>query len=138
MSAATARALVERYVESVWNNCNPGDINELTTENFSYHLGLQPPRGKAEMLEFLRSTHEAFPDWRVEIVQMVVEEVTVAVRWRGSVTHSGTFHGIAPTGKKIHVAGINVYRIDGGLIAEEWEQTDSMSMLHQMGVLPQT
>ena len=135
MPAPNTRSLVERYVDSVWNNANPGDLDELTTEDFSYHLGLQPPRSRAEMLEFLRSTHEAFPDWRVEIVQILSERETVAIRWQGEVTHLGEFHGIPPTGQKIQVAGINFYRIDGGLVAEEWEQTDSLSMLQQMGVL---
>ena len=137
MSEATTRTLVKRYVDSVWNNVDLGALNELTTEDFKYHLGLQPPRSRGEMLEFLRSTHEAFPDWCVDIVQMLSERETVAIRWQGRVTHLGKFHGIPPTGQKIQVAGINVYRIDGGLIAEEWEQTDSLSMLQQLGALPQ-
>jgi hypothetical protein len=29
-----------------------------------------------------------------------------------------------------------MYRIENGKIAEEWEQTDSLGMLQQLGVLP--
>ena len=85
---------------------------------------------------FLAAVHAAFPDWRVEIEEIVAEGNSVAVRWAGEVTHEGPFHGIPATGKRLSVSGINVYKVDGGVISEEWEQMDSLGMLQQMGVLP--
>jgi predicted ester cyclase len=42
---------------------------------------------------------------------------------------------IPPTGKQITVSGINIYHIDDGKIAMEWEQTDGLGMLGQLGAL---
>ena len=46
------------------------------------------------------------------------------------------FQGIPPTGTEVEVSGINVYVIEAGKIAQEWEQMDSFGMLQQLGVLP--
>jgi predicted ester cyclase len=60
----------------------------------------------------------------------------VAVRWRGEATHLGAFQGLPPTGRRITVNGINLYRVHAGKVVEEWEQTDSLGMLRQLGALP--
>lgn len=136
MGSSTIKNIIKEYVELVWNRCDLDSLNRLTTADFKYHLGQQPPRDRDGLHAFLESTHEAFPDWRVQILEIIAEDQTVAIRWKGKVTHQGQFHGIAPTGRTIQVNGINVYRIEGDLIAEEWEQTDSLGMLRQIGALP--
>lgn len=78
----------------------------------------------------------AFPDWRVQIVEIIVEGNTVVIRWQGQVSHQGVFQGIPPTGKRVNVSGINIYHVTKGKIAAEWEQTDTLGMLQQLGVLP--
>jgi steroid delta-isomerase-like uncharacterized protein len=79
---------------------------------------------------------EAFPDWSVVIENIVGDDEFVAVRWSGKVTHLGPFHGAPATGRKISVSGINMYRLVNGKIAQEWEETDSLGMLAQLGMLP--
>ena len=108
-------------------------LRRLTAEGYTYRLGGQPARGRAAMGAFLAAVHAAFPDWRVGIEEIVAEGDSVAVRWAGEVTHEGPFHGIPATGKRLSVSGINVYKVDGGVITEEWEQMDSLGMLQQMG-----
>ena len=131
------KVLVRRYVEGVWNRADAAALANLTTPGFRYYLGGHPGRDRDAMRQFLSMTHAAFPDWRVEITDIVAQDDTVAVRWKGDVTHQGAFHGIPPTGRRITVTGINMYRIAGGKIDAEWEQTDSLGMLQQLGVLPQ-
>jgi steroid delta-isomerase-like uncharacterized protein len=136
MSGDDAKGLVTNYIEEVWNNADFAALDDLTGTTFAYHLGGQPPRDKAAMRQFLQAVHASFPDWRVQIQTIVAEENTVAVRWNGRVTHQRVFQGIPPTGKQITVSGINLYRIEDGVISQEWEQMDSLGMLGQLGVLP--
>lgn len=131
-----AESLVRGYIERVWNQGDATALGELTAPGFKYNLGGQPARDRSGFEEFLAAMRQAFPDWRVQIDQVVVGTEAVAVRWHGQVTHEGSFRGIAPTGRTIRVVGINVYTIEDGLIATEWEQTDSLGMLQQIGVLP--
>jgi steroid delta-isomerase-like uncharacterized protein len=131
-----AKQLVEEYIEKVWNCGDLAALAELTTPDFAYHLGGQAPRDSKGMEEFITVTHAAFPDWRVSIESIVGEGPQIAVRWSGKVTHLGPFHGAPPTGRQITVSGINFYRLEGSKVAEEWEQTDSLGMLGQLGMLP--
>jgi steroid delta-isomerase-like uncharacterized protein len=136
MSIETNKALVRQYVESVWNRRDLEALEALTSSGFTYVLAGKPGIDHAGMQQFLAMIHSAFPDWRVEIEDLVAEGGTVAVRWRGEVTHQGVFHGIAPTGRRITVTGINFYRVEDGKVTAEWEQTDSLGMLQQLGALP--
>ena len=120
----------------VWNCGDLAALEELTTPGFKYHLGGQPPRDLNGMQQFITMTRGAFPDWRVVIENIISKGEVVAVRWRGDVTHLGPFHGAPPTGRKITVTGINFYRLERGKVAEEWEETDSLGMLGQLGMLP--
>jgi predicted ester cyclase len=78
----------------------------------------------------------AFPDMRVPIEDVVAEGDKVAVRWALEATHQGAFLGILPTGKRIRMNGISILRPADGKIAEQWEQSDRMGLLQQLGVIP--
>ncbi len=132
---SNSRELVQDYIEQIWNWVDFTSFNALTLPSFQYYLGGQPARGSTEMEKFVQATRIAFPDWRVQIVDSLVSDDRVAVRWQGNVTHQGVFNGIPPTGRRIAVSGINIYQIKDGRIAAEWEQTDSLGMLMHLGVL---
>ena len=131
-----AEALVRRYIEEVWNRGSAASLDQLTTSAFTYHLGGQPPRDRQALADFIAATRQAFPDWRVEVDQAIADAAMVAIRWHGRVTHRGAFHGLPPTGRAVTVTGINIYAIAGGRIDAEWEQTDSLGLLQQLGALP--
>ena len=44
--------------------------------------------------------------------------------------------GIAPTGKKVTLPGMEIVRFSGGKLAEGWEGYDSMVLMEQLGVMP--
>jgi hypothetical protein len=41
-----------------------------------------------------------------------------------------------PTGRQAVVSGIEIFRIEHGLIAEMWHQDDLLSLLQQLGAIP--
>ncbi len=57
----------------------------------------------------------------------------VAVCWIWCGTHEGEYMGIAPTGKEARISGIEILRIVGGKIAEEWSESDWLALLQQLG-----
>lgn len=130
-----SKELVLNYIERVWNGNSVEALKELTTDNFIYHLGDQLSFDHNGFIKFLASMYAAFPDWNVKPVEVIAENNMAAVQWSGEVTHEGIFHGIPPTGKKITVSGINIYKIENGKIVSEWEQTDTISILKQLGAL---
>jgi len=74
-----------------------------------------------------------FPDLTTTIEDLMAEGDKVAVRqtWRG--THTSNFLGIPPTGKQVTFTSIEVYRVSGGKLAEEWVELDMHGLLQQLG-----
>lgn len=67
---------------------------------------------------------EGLPDLAIAIEGLMAERdrVTARVTMRG--THGGEFQGIAPTGKRVEVRAIDMFRIGGGKIVEHWGHAD--------------
>jgi predicted ester cyclase len=42
-------------------------------------------------------------------------------RWRMRGTHQGEFRGIAPTGEKVEINGIGIFRFSEGKVVESWD-----------------
>ena len=60
----------------------------------------------------------------------------VVVRWTNAGTHVGEFAGVPATARTFEIAGIDIYRVEEGLLAEHWHVVDQLSMLGQLGLLP--
>jgi predicted ester cyclase len=63
---------------------------------------------------------------------MVAEGNKVAARFTMRGTHGGPFFGVPPSGSKISVQALNLYR----LFEEERGQPDMLALLQQIGALP--
>jgi predicted ester cyclase len=45
--------------------------------------------------------------------------------------------GIAPTGNRVRVTGIDIDRLVEGKIVEHWSEADLLGMMQQLGVIPE-
>lgn len=70
------------------------------------------------------------------IDDVIAEGDKVVVRWTNAGSHVGEFAGIPATGGTFSIAGIDIYRVEGDLLAEHWHVVDQLSMLGQLGLLP--
>jgi len=66
----------------------------------------------------------------------VAEDDKVAARFIMRGTHQGTFFGVPPTGKKIAVQAMNIYRLSNGMFVEEHGLPDMLGLLQQIGAVP--
>jgi predicted ester cyclase len=64
----------------------------------------------------------------------------VVSRYTASGTHQGEFFGVAPTGKRIEMSGIQLDRFDeeSGKMVEEWPEYDLLGAMRQMGAAPES
>jgi len=51
-------------------------------------------------------------------------------------TQQGELLGIPPTGKQARFAGMSIFRLAEGKIAEQWEEWDKLDLMRQLGVIP--
>ena len=76
---------------------------------------------------------KAIPD-RVDVIEKVIADGDrVGLLFRVTGTHTGTFFGIPPTGKKIDVYEVALIRIENGQMVEGWFMMDEIALLQQMG-----
>jgi Predicted ester cyclase len=84
----------------------------------------------------LKGWHEAFPDVVIVPEKLIAEGDLVTIYWIARGTNTGTGNGLPATGKKVEQAGITIWRIVNGKIKEEWSAFDQLSMMQQLGLLP--
>jgi steroid delta-isomerase-like uncharacterized protein len=139
-SRATAhnQATIQRYFDEVWNQGKVEVLNELVAHDYVNHSSSVPdvqpgPEGLKPIVTAMR---RAFPDLRYRIDQLVSTPDAVAARVTLSGTHLGDFFGIAPTGKRFEVTQTNIERFRDGKIVEHWRNTDELSLMRQLGLVP--
>ncbi len=107
----------------------------IHTPDFVAHAGARSV-GLEEDLRFSRGWRQAFPDLVVAVNQMVAEGDRVAVYWTARGTNTGAGNDLPATGKSIEVTGITIFRFVGERIAEEWNVSDEMTAMRQLGLIP--
>jgi hydroxyacylglutathione hydrolase len=80
----------------------------------------------------------AFPDWQFEVTDTVAQDERVAVHWRATATFAGpgSYQGIEPTGARMEVRGLDLLRVEDGLIVRNEAYTDGLGAARQIGLLP--
>jgi predicted ester cyclase len=78
----------------------------------------------------------AFLDPRITVENALAVGDRVVRRISLTATHRGPFLGIPPTGRRVQAQGTVVMRIVDGRIAEEWECSDLLGLLQQLGAVP--
>ncbi len=82
------------------------------------------PRLIETFRQFAADAHAAFPDMRITVEDMIAEGDRVAARVTMRGTHQGEFQGITPTGKRVQVRAMDMFRIADGKIVEHWGHGD--------------
>jgi predicted ester cyclase len=75
-----------------------------------------------------------FPDFALEIKDIIVEGNRGAMRLTFAGTQTGEFGGLAPTGKRVLCTESLFVLVRGGKIAEAWEDYDELGMWRQLGL----
>lgn len=80
----------------------------------------------------------AFPDFRLEIIEMTTARARTAVRWRahGTFAGPGRFQGFTPNGARIDIEGCDVVTVQDDLIHHNDAYLDSGDLARQLGLLP--
>lgn len=134
------KALVRRFIEEVQNCHNLERIEEFFDPDFVNHLedpDLSSKFNAAKRAKIVfGQLFTAFPDLHVTIQDQVAEGDKVVTHKLFHGTHQGEFMGIAPTGKQIEFAVIDILRLDNGKVVEHWAIQDRLTLMQQLGILP--
>lgn len=125
-----------------FDSFNAGDIEgfgDRLAEDFVDHEPVPGiPPTKAGTKELLTGMRAGFPDMRFDVEDILADGDKVVARLHVTGTQAGSFMGIPATGRRVDVSAIDIVRFaDDGLAHEHWGVMDVMSIMQQLGVVPE-
>jgi predicted ester cyclase len=115
-----------------------GDL-AMASRIFSEELRTNGVRvGVAGPVSRIRDRLAAFPDLTTRIEDMFAsgDKLAVTLMWRG--THTGSYGGIAATGKPVEVRDTAIWHFRDGKVTEILTIQDQFAILKQIGYLPES
>lgn len=133
MNEERNKKLIRTQHEDIWSKGKLKLVDQVYAPGFSCHpIGSPTWRGPEDIRERIRVIRTAFPDWTETVEDMIAENDRVVTRFVSTGTHRGPFQGIKPTGRRIRVDEVAIYRIEEGKIAEQWLFQDPAGLLRQL------
>lgn len=134
MSKADNIAAQERFGRAV-NSNNLEDIRSIVAEDCIDHDPAPgQPRGPAGYIALFKQMISAFPDFAVDVEQLVADDDKVAFAYTITGTHRGEFFGIPATGRRIRARGLQISRFNtDSRMIERWGSSDQLGILQQLG-----
>ncbi len=135
--ASKNMAAQRSFYEEVFNKHNIGMIDSLVAPDYvegRVDPGYSPDR--AGLKKSLEDFIKAMPDMHWKINFMVADSNYVTVQYTFTGTNSGAMMGMAATGKKINIDGVDIVKYKNGKAVEHWGYNEEMKMMMQMGMMP--
>jgi predicted ester cyclase len=124
MTAEQDKELVRRLVEEAVNPRNPDVLDEVAEGEFA-----------AVARHWVAPFRDSFPDFQMEIVDLVADNDKVAAHFRCSGTRLGEWMGHPPTGRRFHdVDEIYIFRVSGGKLAGASGVEDNVKRMRQLSL----
>ncbi len=132
-------AVVSRIWDEIWNKGAVDVCDEVFAANYEGHLPAMATtvRGPEAFKQLVRAYLTAFPDVHLSVHDVFSVGDRVAVRWSSHGTNTGPFMGMPPTGRRMELPGISIFRMEGDKVAAEWEGFDTLALMQQLGVVPE-
>jgi predicted ester cyclase len=128
---ARNKVIAGRVFEEIFNQGEFRVADEIYARDFVNH-GLHRNINLQEDQAAAQGEKKAFPDLKMTVNMMVAEGDLVTVVWtlRGTNTSAGYILPF-PTGARIELRGITVWRMVDGKIREEWTAFDQLQVVRQ-------
>jgi steroid delta-isomerase-like uncharacterized protein len=93
--------------------------------------------GSDSLTTFIATIRAALPDFTMEIMDIFGAGDRVAAQLRFSGTHKGEFLGAPPTGRRVAINGVSLYRFRDGLIHVNTQLLDMAGLMRQLTAQPE-
>lgn len=124
MPSEENKALVRRLVDEVVNRRNPDALDAVAEGEF------------AEIARrWISPFRSSFPDFSIEIVDLIAEGDKVVAHFKCSGTHRGEWLGVAASGRRFEkVDEIYIFQVREGKLSSAVGVEDNLSRMRQLGI----
>ena len=130
------KSVVLRYVNEVQNAHDLDAIDDIFSPNYRHLAGTaaETTESREAIRPFYVDFLRAFPDLEAEVEHQIGEGNLVATFKTLRATHSGDFHGVAATGKRVEFNIADFFRVADGQLVDSYALLDEAGLLRQMGL----
>jgi predicted ester cyclase len=137
----TNKAIALRYAKEGWGTQPDWEKvwDEVVAPNTVLHFNSfpEPIVGLEANKAFSQELFEGFPTIKNTVEDVVAEGDTVIYRSTLEGKQTGTFLGMPATGKSAKMNDFTMVKIKNGKIVEQWYETNLMSLMQQLGLVPE-
>ena len=127
MGTAENKDLVRRLVDEGINGRDLDVLDQVADDRLAHAA-----RG------WIGPFRESFPDFEMEIVDLIAEDDKVVAHFVCSGTHEGEWRGRPATGRRFErVDEIYIFRVDNGKLVGGTAVEDNLGRLRQLGLVPE-
>jgi steroid delta-isomerase-like uncharacterized protein len=131
------KTIIRRMTEEFYNQGNVETAEQFFADTYVHHDPASPQvRDRDGLKANLRAFLAGCPDLHITTDQLLAEGDMVTKRWTYHATHTSDLSGLPPTGKRITMSGLELFRLADGKIVESWLGYDNLSLMQQLGVIP--
>jgi predicted ester cyclase len=129
---------VRGLFHDAYNRRDLSAIDRAYAPNVRWHGGsLREGYGRADVRKMARALLATFPDLGMHVDEVYwmgneADGFSISVRWTALGTHRGYGLYGPPTGRRVHLWGLNQLYLQGGEIVEEWALFNEFDVLAQL------
>jgi steroid delta-isomerase-like uncharacterized protein len=139
MSLEENKAIVRRWIEAA-NKQDQDLLDSFVAPHVINHT--RQIKGREGFMQYITKHFETFPDFHVSIEDIVAEEDKVWIRIEVTGTYEGEHRGLTPTGKKMKVRGVQIYRLVDDKTVGVWTDynfhLDQLEFSKKLGLIEYT
>jgi predicted ester cyclase len=126
-TAQTAYAVSRAILEGNWEK-----LDSLLDTNFTY-TGDGYSFSKDQYIAFMQDMRGAFSNFEMTLEKTITENDFTSIRFNSKVVNTGSFMGSPANQKNLVVTGIFMRKIENGKVMQEWQTTDLLGTMSQIG-----
>lgn len=132
------KALAREFFREAYTLGNESVIDKLMAPDILHHgLTREPFVGREKFKEWYRAFRGAFSDIGCSVTHVCVEEDLLAARVLFTGRHTGASLGVPPSGRNVSLSALVLCRFENGVIAEGFNEFDHLSLMRQVGAVPE-
>jgi steroid delta-isomerase-like uncharacterized protein len=132
------KRLVRRLYAEGFNTGDLDAVDELVSGDVVTHnpIILDAPTGPDSIRGGIEMIRKSFPDFHVEVIDLIAEGDRVAAFLRMSGTNLGDYRRGGATKRSGSMRAFFIWRVADGKLAESWGVADRFELLQQLGMIP--
>ncbi|MCK9409758.1 MAG: ester cyclase [Bacteriovoracaceae bacterium] len=123
----TALAVSRAIMNGTFN-----DLDTLLADDFTY-TGDGLMLNKDQYIGFMQGLKDAMSNMTMDFTHIISDGDIVSIRFITKAKNTGKFMGAPASNKNVEVHGIFMRKIENGKVLQEWQTTDLLGLMSQMG-----